>query len=55
LVPADNFDHGSDWPLELRNREELIRWFLKDQDINVLSVELQSVEKIRLDDKDIPR
>ena len=42
-------------PQEIKNREELIRWFLTEQEIKVISIQLKSIEKIRLDDKDIPR
>jgi hypothetical protein len=42
-------------PEEIKNREALIRWFLEKQDIKPMSIQLKSIEKIRLDDKDIPR
>jgi hypothetical protein len=40
---------------EIKNREVLIRWFLEKQDIKPISIQLKSIEKIRLDDKDIPQ
>ena len=42
-------------PEEIKNREALIRWFLEKQDIKPISIQLKSIEKIRLDDKDIPQ
>jgi hypothetical protein len=42
-------------PEEIKHREELIRWFLEKQEIKPISIELKSIEKIHLDDKDIPR
>jgi hypothetical protein len=34
---------------EIKHREEIIRWFLASQDIKLLSIRLQSIEKMNLD------
>ena len=34
---------------ELKHREQIIRWFLEQQEIKLISIQLKSIEKQKLD------